>query len=497
MIVNSLKFRFAVVIIVLQSIVTAIILGVTFNKFFSETQQQWAATESMLSHLISEFSRIALITSDFGELQPLVEKIVVDPHVEKIVLTNVDNLVVVSSDVTDIGSIFSAGQKDNETFWQHQLIANPAGPLGTLHVKYSNANINQTKDGAIKLGITIAFICISCIAVVGTLFGYLLTRRLGRVANTARQIGLGNLDAKTNLDGKDEVAVVGRTIDYMGDSISKMITELNQQKQELHQARDSLEQRVLERTRELAIARDEALKASKAKSAFLANMSHELRTPLNAILGYSEMLVENLKDEQKYDAQSINIAGHNLLSLINNILDIERIEAGKLDFQIDTFNIKDMLKNLDSTYKPMASKNNNQFQMFINTETVEMIADEAIVNQILLNLLSNAAKFTHNGRITLTVSSFDNDGEEWLDFTVMDTGIGIDESHITKLFEKFYQVDSSFTRQYQGVGLGLSICNSLAHAMGGHFEVASELNKGSSFSLLIARDISQKIMKVA
>jgi hypothetical protein len=110
MLLNSLKFRFALVIIVLQSIVTAIILGVTLNKFFVETQGQWAATESMLSHLISEFSRVALITSDFGELQPLVEKIVVDPHVEKIVLTDVDDLIVVSSDVTDIGSIFSSAE---------------------------------------------------------------------------------------------------------------------------------------------------------------------------------------------------------------------------------------------------------------------------------------------------------------------------------------------------------------------------------------------------
>ena len=133
----------------------------------------------------------------------------------------------------------------------------------------------------------------------------------------------------------------------------------------------------------------------------------------------------------------------------------------------------------------------------MKTETAEMIGDRAIINQILLNLLSNAAKFTKDGLITLTASSFDNKGEEWLDFTITDTGIGIDKDHIENLFEKFYQVDSSFTREYQGVGLGLSICNSLAHAMGGHFEVSSELNKGSNFSLLIARDISQKIKKVA
>ena len=498
MLLNSLKFRFALVIIVLQSIVTAIILGLTLNKFFAETQGQWAATESMLSNLISEFSRVALITSDFGELQPLVEKIVLDPHVEKIVLTDVDNLIVVSSDVTDIGSIFSTGEKDTGTFWQHQKIKNPSGTLGSLHVKYSNANIIQTQDGAIKLGITIAVICIGCIAIVGTFFGYLLTRRLDKVATTAKQIGQGKLDAKTHLVGKDEVAVVAQTIDYMGDSISKMIEELNQQKYELHQARDSLEQRVQERTRQLAIARDEALKASSAKSAFLANMSHELRTPLNAILGYSEMLMENLQDkDDQYDAKSINIAGRNLLTLINNVLDIERIEAGKLDFQISSFNIHDMLKNLESTFKPMAEKKNNRFEATVNTDTTVMIADEAIIHQILLNLLSNAAKFTENGLISVTVSSFDNNGEKWMNFTVSDTGIGIDENHITKLFEKFYQVDSSFTREYQGVGLGLSICNSLAHAMGGRFKVSSEPNKGTSFSLLIARDVRQKIKLVA
>jgi signal transduction histidine kinase len=127
----------------------------------------------------------------------------------------------------------------------------------------------------------------------------------------------------------------------------------------------------------------------------------------------------------------------------------------------------------------------------------EMIADESIIHQILLNLLSNAAKFTENGLIAVNVSSFDNDDERWLNFTVSDTGIGIDENHIAKLFEKFYQVDSSFTREYQGVGLGLSICNSLARAMGGRFKVSSEPNKGTSFSLLIARDIRQKIKLVA
>ena len=498
MLLNSLKFRFALVIIVLQSIVTAIILGLTLNKFFVETQEQWAATESMLSHLISEFSRVALITSDFGELQPLVQKIVVDPHVEKIVLTDVDNLSVVSSDVTDVGSNFSTGEKDSGTFWQDQEIENPSGILGSLHVKFSNANIIQTKDDAIKLGITLAVICIICIAVVGTFFGYLLTRRLEKVANTAKQIGQGKLDAKTHLVGKDEVAVVAQTIDYMGDSISKMIEELNQQKYKLHQARDSLEQRVQERTRELAIARDEALEASSAKSAFLANMSHELRTPLNAILGYSEMLMEELEDkDERYDAKSINIAGRNLLTLINNVLDIERIEAGKLDFQISSFNIHDMLKNLESTFKPVAAKNDNRFETAVNTDTTEMIADESIIHQILLNLLSNAAKFTKNGLIAVNVSSFNNGDEEWLNFTVSDTGIGINEDHITKLFEKFYQVDSSFTREYQGVGLGLSICNSLTHAMGGRFDVSSQVNKGTSFSLLIARDIRQKIKLVA
>jgi len=115
----------------------------------------------------------------------------------------------------------------------------------------------------------------------------------------------------------------------------------------------------------------------------------------------------------------------------------------------------------------------------------------------LLNLLSNAAKFTKNGIITLTISSFEKNGEEWLDFTTTDTGVGIAENHLTKLFEKFYQVDSSYTREYQGVGLGLAICYQLAHAMGGALEVTSELHKGSAFKLLIARDVSQKLSQVA
>ncbi|HEY5602479.1 MAG TPA: ATP-binding protein [Gammaproteobacteria bacterium] len=499
--IHSLKFRIAIVIIVLQSIVTAIVLDVSLKKFFSETQDQLAATEGMLSHLVSEFSRTALITYDFGELQPLVEKIVVDPHVEKIILTNAEGLIVVGSDVTDIGSVYSIGEKAEGTFWQHHEIKNPSGKLGELHVKFSHADIIQTNHGAIALGIKIALVCIGFIAVFGIFFGFLLTRRLGKVAVTARQIGLGNLDARTNLVGKDEVAVVSRAIDYMGDSISKMVQELNQQKLELRDARDNLEKRVLERTNELAVARDEALNASKAKSAFLANMSHELRTPLNAILGYSELLIDESREKENANnleyAKSINIAGRNLLNLINDVLDIERIEAGKQEFQVQRFSLHAMLDNINSTFKPMAIKNNNQYHAQVNTGIADLIIDEVKLRQILLNLLSNAAKFTKNGIITLTISSFEKNGEEWLDFTTTDTGVGIAENHLTKLFEKFYQVDSSYTREYQGVGLGLAICYQLAHAMGGALEVTSELHKGSAFKLLIARDVSQKLSQVA
>jgi PAS domain S-box-containing protein len=248
--------------------------------------------------------------------------------------------------------------------------------------------------------------------------------------------------------------------------------------------------------------------ASRAKSTFLANMSHELRTPLNAVIGYSEMLQEDLESEGLTDfvpdLQKVQVAGKHLLSLINDILDLSKIEAGRMNMELSDFHLTEMVHNAVSTVQPLVQKNNNQMVVVLPPQLGTMYSDPTKVQQCLVNLLSNAAKFTNGGTITLEVGRSDSsDTDEALNqvhrmarslavvsghaevvlFQVRDTGIGISEEQVNKLFQPFTQVDPSATRKYGGTGLGLAITKRYCQMMQGDVTVESELGKGSTFSI--------------
>ena len=234
---------------------------------------------------------------------------------------------------------------------------------------------------------------------------------------------------------------------------------------------------------ELVRAKDDAEAASRTKSQFLANMSHELRTPMNAILGYSEMLQEEAEDAGldsfTPDLQKIQNAGKHLLSLINDILDLSKIEAGKMELYLETFDIGAVVADVAGTVQPLAAKKNNQLTVICSQDIGTMRADLTKVRQSLFNLLSNAAKFTENGTITLEVRQ---DGSQIV-FTVRDTGIGMTETQMAGLFEAFSQADASTTRKYGGTGLGLAITRRFCRMMGGDATVESEPGHGSAFTL--------------
>jgi len=250
----------------------------------------------------------------------------------------------------------------------------------------------------------------------------------------------------------------------------------------LREGNELLETRVAERTADLQSARDAALEASQTKSRFLANMSHELRTPLNAIIGYSDMLREDCQDmepeEVVTDLDKINTSGRHLLELINDILDISKIEAGKLQIDLEYFNLRSLVQDVMDTMQPLIEKNRNTFQLQYQVQAEDMYADPMRVRQILLNLLSNAAKFTHQGQVTLEVLQLQAENRQWLIFSVTDTGIGISKEHQTKLFKPFSQVDASTTRKYGGTGLGLVISLRFCQLMGGNITVESEPGRG-------------------
>jgi CheY-like chemotaxis protein/nitrogen-specific signal transduction histidine kinase len=246
---------------------------------------------------------------------------------------------------------------------------------------------------------------------------------------------------------------------------------------------------------ELSLARDRALEANRTKSSFVANMSHELRTPLNAIIGYSEMLQEDVAllglEDFEGDLKKIYKAGRHLLDLINDILDMTKIEAGKLKIHFDDFNLPMLVWDTCNTVKPLLIKNNNNLEIDCDHDLGEIRTDITRLRQILLNLLSNAGKFTKSGEIKVKVSrkildpqALDPqnlDQTEYFCFEVSDTGIGISPENIRNLFQAFNQVDNSTTRQYGGTGLGLAISQRLCQMMGGDIMLESELGKGSTF----------------
>jgi signal transduction histidine kinase/DNA-binding response OmpR family regulator/HAMP domain-containing protein len=234
--------------------------------------------------------------------------------------------------------------------------------------------------------------------------------------------------------------------------------------------------------------------ASQHKSQFLANMSHELRTPLNAIIGYSEMLQEEAEELGQADflpdIQKINAAGKHLLALINDILDLSKIEAGKMDLFLETFDIAPMLRDVVITITPLVEENANTLAVHYAADLGAMRADLTKVRQALFNLLSNACKFTERGTVTLAATREAEEGVDWLTFRVSDTGIGMTPEQRGKLFQTFTQADASTTRQYGGTGLGLAITRHFCHMMGGDISVESALGQGSTFTIRLPTEVT-------
>jgi len=242
-------------------------------------------------------------------------------------------------------------------------------------------------------------------------------------------------------------------------------------------------------TEELRRQKEAAEEANRAKSSFLANMSHELRTPLNAIIGYSEMLREEATDQEQSgmlpDLEKICTAGKHLLALINDILDLSKIEAGKTELVLETFDVSGLIAEIVTTIKPLLERNNNTLEIHGADAGDLMHADLVRVRQCLLNLLSNACKFTEHGTITLQVRRVTEPSGDWITFRVTDTGIGMTPEQQSRLFQDFSQADASTTRKYGGTGLGLAISQRFCHMMGGDIMVESIQGQGSTFTILL------------
>jgi signal transduction histidine kinase/DNA-binding response OmpR family regulator len=302
--------------------------------------------------------------------------------------------------------------------------------------------------------------------------------------------------------GADEAALMARG-DELG-MVTRSFGQLKQQlvtaREQLEAERETLEERVALRTQELAAAavsleeaRDAANAANQAKSAFLANMSHELRTPMNAILGYSEMLVEEAEDldQQEFipDLKKINQAGNHLLGLINDVLDLSKIESGKVEVFVEAIQLDELVDEVAATAQPLMAKNANRLSIERGGDLGVAFQDLTKLRQTLLNLLSNAAKFTHEGAVTLSVERVEREDGSWLSFAVTDSGIGIAEHKLQTVFEEFAQADESTTRDYGGTGLGLAISRRFCKMLGGDLSVRSTVGVGSTFTVNVPANL--------
>jgi signal transduction histidine kinase len=303
-------------------------------------------------------------------------------------------------------------------------------------------------------------------------------------------------------------AIAGKVLTEAGE-LTAVVTILHDRREALERARlyeqlklasDELQGRVQEATAELAtqneLLRRQAIEleqASRLKSQFLANMSHEFRTPLNAILGYTHMLLQGVAGDLlpavKRQLQRIDSNGKHLLTIINEILDITRIEAGKMPMQLSEFNLNELVPEVMAELDAVIARSRLTVTPHLSSEVPLVFSDRQKVKQIVVNLLSNALKFTHQGSIEINVD-FDRPTYQ-ASIVVTDTGIGIAAEHHERIFEDFRQVDDSPSRQYGGTGLGLAICRRLAMALGGRITLHSTVGQGSSFTLTIPVEAPQ------
>lgn len=452
-------------LVILSAIVVGYIMWETLSFSAEQMKNQLDDTDNVTVDLLSDLARISLFSSEYDSIQMHVTRISQDPRVRAIYVANENKIIIASNLLDMLGEPLPKLASGDTEYWINRDLENQ----GSVCVQFSNdkqqAIIKQTR----ALGLKIGLIGMAILACVGIMLGHIVTLRLSALTNSVREYNLVSEDFtihKKLLQSKDEVGELARTFETMHLHILEYITKIKLETEE----------------------RIKAQSANQIKSEFMANMSHELRTPLNAIIGYCELLMETYDGndpENKQDLEKIHVSAIHLLKLIDDILDLSKIEAGKIQLDYSFVSLKEILSEVSEYIYPKILTQNNELILNIDPDIVPGYFDEVKLKQVLLNLASNACKFTHSGVINIDVYPLQEGDIHYYVIEVSDSGIGMTEKQCEDVFNPYTQADSSTTRKYGGTGLGLTISKTYCELMGGHIAVSSALGKGSKFTVML------------
>lgn len=354
------------------------------------------------------------------------------------------------------------------------LVSKDLQTLININMEFA-AISNQAAQNAANRALVSMFLVLGLALLLGVIMSALIVisirTRLQELTRSARAVQSGDLDQLVNVSGDDEISLLGMTFNNMSSQLKTMF--------------DAIEQ-----------ARDAAEAATHSKGLFLANMSHELRTPLSVVISHSEMLEETATEmgyqEMIPKLKQIRVSGNHLLSVISNLLDFSKVEANKMEYYLESFNVPNLVNDIAAMMEPIFVNSENTLTVNCAEHTGDMYADLTKLRQILFNLLHNAAKFTRQGTVDLTVTRESVDDVPWINFRISDTGLGLTAEQIDGLFKEFTQADPSIARQHGGTGLGLALSRNYCRTMGGDIIVESAgLGLGATFTIRLPAVVRQ------